>query len=108
MLVVSPEDGHLHDPGRRPVRESCISASVATGPGRAPAGFVRLRPHLREGSKYKHHMDSVCIHINICINIYTCGTPPKDLPNSMLLETLLATFASKIVQRSVGRILDPD
>ena len=34
--------------------------------------------------------------------------PPKDLPNSMLLQALLATFASKIVQRSVGRILDPD
>ena len=41
--------------------------------------------------------------------IYIYGTPrPKDLPNSMLLQTLLATFASKIVQRSVGRILDPD
>ena len=42
----------------------------------------------------------------ICYNIMV--PPPKDLPNSMLLQTLLATFASQIVQRSVGRILDPD
>ena len=48
----------------------------------------------------------MCVCVHICIHIY--GTPPKDLPNSMLLQTLLATFASKIVQRSVGRILDPD
>ena len=48
------------------------------------------------------------IEIDKNVYIYIYGTPPKDLPNSMLLQTLLATFASKIVQRPVGRTLDPD
>ena len=39
------------------------------------------------------------VYIRMYIYIYIYGTPPKDLPNSMLLETLLATFAPIILWR---------